>query len=393
LTTTATRPVDVSIIMPCLNERLTLPACIDMAKEAAAELERDGLAVEIVISDNGSDDGSVELAESLGARVVHCPHRGYGNALIWGCRESRGQYLVMGDSDASYDFREGVAMVRKLREGYDLCMGSRFKGEIKPGAMPWKNRHIGNPALTGILNILYRSGLSDAHCGLRSLTKDAFERLKLESRGMEFASEMVVKAALLDLKRTEVPVTLHPDGRDRPPHLRPWRDGWRHLKFLLTLSPLGLYFVPAALLMTLGLVIFAALLATPRGEVFQFGRFWIGDHWFILAGGFFTIGYEALLLGLAATVYTVERGFRRRTPILSWIDRFTTVEHLLVAGLLFLVIGFGILASVVVNWSGQGYANLDRIREMTVGTTLIVAAFQNVFGGFLIAMLRSANTE
>ncbi len=179
---------------------------------------------------------------------MHRPDRGYGSAIRFGCKQARGTYIIIGDSDASYDFREGVAMVQKLSEGYDLCMGSRFKGEIKPGAMPWKNRYIGNPVLTGFLNLLYRSGLSDAHCGLRGLTRTGFDRLNMESRGMEFASEMVVKAALLDLRRTEVPVTLHPDGRDRPPHLRPWRDGWRHVKFLLTLCPLWLYFVPAILL-------------------------------------------------------------------------------------------------------------------------------------------------
>jgi glycosyltransferase involved in cell wall biosynthesis len=384
-----TGTIDVTILMPCLNEIETLPACVQMAKEAVERFAEIGMAAEILVSDNGSTDGSVELAESLGCRLVHCPRRGYGSALEHGCREARGRYIVMGDSDASYDFRQGVEMVRKLDEGYDLCMGSRFRGEIKPGAMPWKNRYIGNPALTGILNLFYRSGLSDAHCGLRAIRREAFERLGLESRGMEFASEMVVKAALLGLKRTEVPVTLSPDGRSRPPHLRPWRDGWRHLKFLLTLSPLWLYFIPAAVLMLLSAGIFAALLNTPPGEVFRMGRFWVGDHWLILAGGFFTIGYQALLMGLAALTYTVERGFRRPTFFTRKLDRWIQVETLIALGLIYAIVAVLIGAYVLFGWSSHNYGSLSKIREMTAATTLLVASFQNLFGGFLIAMLRS----
>jgi len=385
--------VDVTFLMPCLNEAMTLPSTIQGAQEAAEALASQGLRCEILISDNGSDDGSVELATSLGCRVVHCEARGYGSALIHGCESARGNYIVMADSDDSYDFREGVAMVERLREGYELCMGSRFKGKILPGAMPWKNRYLGNPALTGILNLLYRSGLSDAHCGLRSLTKEAFKSLRLESRGMEFASEMVVKATLLNLRRTEVPVTLRPDGRGRPPHLRPWRDGWRHLKFLLTLSPLGLYFVPAALLIGFSTAIFSLLLRTPAGQVYRWGPLWIGDHWLILSVGFFAIGYQAFLMGLAALSYTVERGYRRRTAFMRRIYRWTTVESFLVAGLTFGLAGLAVLASVFLAWSDRHYGALERTREVAFATVLIVAAFQNLFGGFLIAMLRTSESQ
>jgi len=379
--------VDVSFLMPCLNEEQTLPECIRTAHEAGGMLGDLGLTYEILISDNGSTDSSVELSESLGCRVVHCPDRGYGNALIFGCKNAAGTYIIMGDSDASYDFREGVAMVMKMREGYDLCMGSRFKGKIEPGAMPWKNRYIGNPILTGFLNLLYRSGLSDAHCGLRGFTRSAAERMRLESRGMELASEMVVKSAILGLKRTEVPVTLHRDGRDRPPHLRPWRDGWRHVKFLLTLCPLWFYFLPAFLLMGVSVAIFAALLSTPPGEMFKLGRLWMGDHWFILSGGFFNVGYQALLMGVAANKYTKSLGLRKRSAADSLIDRFAKVDVLLASSILLGLAGLGIIARVFVIWSDSRYGSLQMTRETTFATTLLVASFQTMFGGFLISML------
>jgi len=379
--------LDVTILMPCLNEEQTLPACIKMAREAGEALEAKGLTYEILISDNGSTDRSIELAEGLGCRVVHCPNRGYGSALVFGCTEARGSAIVFGDSDASYDFREGVAMVDKLREGYEVCMGSRFKGEIKPGAMPWKNRYIGNPVLTGMLNLFYHSGLSDAHCGLRSLTKDAFFKLRLESRGMEFASEMVVKAAILDVKRTEVPVTLSKDGRDRPPHLRPWRDGWRHVKFLMTLCPLWIYFLPAAILVGASGLIFAALLMTPPGQVFKIGPLWFGDHWLILAGGFFSIGYQSLMMGLAANKYTRALGFRKQSRDDAIIDRLAKVDTMLAAAVLLGVVGVGMLLNVVFTWSGNRFGSLQMTRQMIVATTFIVASFQTLFGGFLLSML------
>ena len=227
--------IDVTILMPCLNESKTLSLCITSARAALDELQPLGLTGEILISDNGSTDGSQKIASDLGVRTVTCLEPGYGNALISGARAARGRYIVMGDADASYDFKEAVPMVLKLRDGYDVCLGSRFKGRIAPGAMPWKNRFIGNPLLTGLLNLFYRSGLSDAHCGLRAVTRQAFDRMSLNCPGMEFASEMVVKACLQNLKRAEVPVTLYKDLRGRSPHLKPWSDGKRHVRFLLNL--------------------------------------------------------------------------------------------------------------------------------------------------------------
>jgi glycosyltransferase involved in cell wall biosynthesis len=248
--------IDVSIVMPCLNERQSLGHCIAVAQRALDLLkERHGLAGEIVIADNGSIDGSQDLARTLGARVVNVTAHGYGAALCGGFSAARGRYLVMGDADGSYDFLETVPMVEALANGADICMGSRFKGGIKPGAMPWKNRHIGNPILTSLLNLLFRAGIDDAHCGLRALTKSCFERLRLEGSGMEFASEMIIKATLLNQRIVEVPATLWPDLRGRAPHLRPWRDGWRHLRYLLMLSPAWLFGIPAGLLATVSLAI------------------------------------------------------------------------------------------------------------------------------------------
>jgi glycosyltransferase involved in cell wall biosynthesis len=259
--------IDVTILMPCLDERITLPACIDTAEEAVRRLAEQGLTAEILISDNGSADGSHASARLRGCRVTECATRGYGAALIHGIRAARGRFVVMGDSDASYDFREGVPMVAKLAHGYDICMGNRFTGTIIPGAMPPMNRYIGNPALSGVLNLFFSSGVGDAHSGLRAFRRDAALGLQLVSPGMEFASELVVKAALKGLKMTELPITLHPDGRDRKPHLRPWRDGWRHLRFLLALSPRWLFIIPSTTLLIVAMVIALVVLSAPGGQI------------------------------------------------------------------------------------------------------------------------------
>lgn len=382
------KAVDVTILMPCLNEAITLPQCIAWAQAAAASLRAEGLESEIVISDNGSTDGSIDLARREGCRVVHCPRRGYGYALIWGARSARGKYIVMGDSDASYDFREAVPMVLKLaKEGYDVCMGNRFKGQIMPGAMPWKNRYIGNPTLSGLLNVFYRAGVHDAHSGLRAITKDAFNTLKLSCGGMEFASEMVVKAALHHLRMTEVPITLHVDGRDRAPHLRPWRDGYRHLRFLLMMSPLWLYFIPAAILLITASFVMSALLVTPPGEVFSMGPLWIGDHWIILAGGGIAIGYGTLLAGLAAWVFSIRQGARAPNKTFEHLRSYMTVEFALAIGALLVVAGFGTIGYVVTTWSEASFGQLKMIREMVLATSLLVIGFQTIFGGCLLAFL------
>jgi glycosyltransferase involved in cell wall biosynthesis len=231
--TAAFNEVDVSIVLPCLNESATLERCIRQAQSVISSL---GIPGEIIIADNGSVDGSCQIAARLGARLVEVAQHGYGAALIGGCRAASGRLIVMADSDASYDLLESIPMIHLLDQGADLVVGSRFKGRIFPGAMPWKNRYFGNPFLTGLLNLLFRSGLSDTQCGIRAFTRQAFDRMALHSPGMEFASEMIVKATRLGMKRQEVPVTYYPDGRNRAPHLHPWRDGWRHLRLLVRYS-------------------------------------------------------------------------------------------------------------------------------------------------------------
>lgn len=379
-------PADITIVMPCLNEVECLSACIANAKEALAEMRRRlDLSGEIVIADNGSTDGSQALAESLGARVVPVHERGYGAALSGGARAAAGRYILMGDADGSYDFRDGVAMVEKLMRGADLCMGSRFKGGIKPGAMPWKNRYIGNPILTGILNLLFRAGIDDAHCGIRALTRRCFDDLRLSGQGMEFASEMVIKAALKGCRIAEVQATLSPDLRNRPPHLRPWRDGWRHLRYLLMLSPTWLFAVPAIALSALAtaiLVLAGMSLLPGAARASPFGNYWV-----ILAGGMLSLGHLAFLLAIAGDIYGVREGYRRAG---GWVDRLAgwmTLERMLMAGVASLAAGLAILGTVLAYWSAHQFEAIGNVLPAVLGTTLLVIGLQNALGGFLLAIL------
>lgn len=388
----AAAAVDVTILMPCLNERVTLPACIDTARDAADQLAGRGLAVEILISDNGSDDGSQEYARSRGCRVVHCDRRGYGAALINGIREARGRFIVMGDSDASYDFREGVPMVAKLEEGYDICMGNRFTGRIMPGAMPPLNRYLGNPALSGILNLFYRSGVGDAHSGLRAFRRAAATALGLTSPGMEFASELVVKAALRNLKMTELPITLHRDGRDRRPHLRPWRDGWRHLRFLLALSPQWLFLIPSLGLIGAALIIGGVVLAAPAGKMGSFFGLPVGEHWLILAGAMFQLGISGLTLGTIAQVWAIKRGFVIRS---RRVDRWVGLvrnDWAVLAGSLLAAGGLLVLGGVAFDFLRGGFGPEGRIRETVIGTTALVGGIQLVFASFVVSLFDSEQT-
>jgi len=376
----------VTIVMPCLNETISLPHCIANAKDALVQIEeRFGLAGEIVIADNGSTDGSQALAESLGARVVPVARRGYGAALIGGCTAAYGDYILMGDCDGSYNFTEGVAMIGKLIEGHDLCMGSRFDGGIAPGAMPWKNRHIGNPALTGILNLFFRSGINDAHCGLRAIRKEAFDDLGLAGEGMEFASEMVIKASLKKMRVVQVPATLSVDLRDRAPHLRPWRDGWRHLRYLLMLSPTWVFGVPAMLAVGSGalilLVALAHLLGIAGGEPL------FGANWTIAAGFLVSVGHLAAIMALATHFHGVNRGYRTLRPMIRRYADWLTLETMLIAGALLLLGSGGGIAALVYYWSQSGFNALTSVLPTVLALTGATVAIQTILGGFLLAII------
>jgi glycosyltransferase involved in cell wall biosynthesis len=377
--------VDVSIVMPCLNEAPCLPHCIANAKGALVRIAFEyGLTGEIVIADNGSTDGSQAIAASLGARVVPVAARGYGAALIGGGEAAYGRYVLMGDADGSYDFADGVAMIGKLIDGAELCMGSRFKGGIAPGAMPWKNRYIGNPVLTGILNLLFRSGIGDAHCGLRAMRKDAFLSLRLTGSGMEFASEMVIKAALRKLRMEEVPAKLLVDLRDRQPHLRPWRDGWRHLRYLFMLSPTWLFGAPALVGAVVALVIVAAAVI---GALVP-GTFpAIGNYWVVLGAALLGLSHLSGILALAGKLYGVREGVRLPDPSTGRIAPFITLESMLAAGGASIAIGLGILAVVLWKWGERDFAATYSVLPAVLGTLFLTLGFQNALGGFLLAII------
>ena len=380
------RAIAVSIVMPCLDEAQSLAHCIDNAREALDRIaERYGLGGEIVIADNGSTDGSQLIAKAHGARVVPVSARGYGAALIGGFNAARGEYLVMGDADGSYDFCDCVAMIGRLVDGAELCMGSRFQGGIKPGAMPWKNRYIGNPALTGILNLFFRSGIDDAHCGLRAIRRSAYEGLGLESTGMEFASEMVIKASLKRLRVDEVPATLSPDLRDRAPHLRPWRDGWRHLRYLFMLSPTWAFGVPALLLMGLGLLILGLELLWTVGLLPGPAR--LGPNWAIVGAFSITTGHFAALASLAGYLYTARVGHRPLPSLVRRAAGVLTLEHSLAGGGLLLAGSIAGLLAVGVHWSMIGFMAPHSVLPLVLATVAGAVGLQTMLGGFLLAVL------
>jgi glycosyltransferase involved in cell wall biosynthesis len=369
--------------MPCLNEALTVGVCVDKSRRC---LERLGVRGEVVVADNGSTDGSRELAAERGARVVRVERRGYGSALQAGIAAARGRYVIMGDADDSYDFTRLDPFVEQLRAGHDLVMGNRFKGGIRPGAMPWMHRYVGNPVLTGILNLFFRSGIRDAHCGLRGFRKDAYERLGLRTTGMEFASEMVVKACLQKQKITEVPTTLDPDGRDRPPHLRSFRDGWRHLRFLLLMCPLWLYLVPASVLLVAGLGLMAWLTPGPR----HVGGVELDLHTFLLGSLCVLLGYQTLWLWAFARIYGWTSGLLPARTFSQRVFDYLNLERGLLAGAALLLAGLGLNGWLVYTWYDRNLGPLDvqtTMRYALWGFTAMVLGVQTVYGSFFLSML------
>ncbi|TWT75291.1 glycosyltransferase family 2 protein [Allorhodopirellula solitaria] len=378
------RAGELSIVMPCLNEIRTLGGCI---KEAMQAMMDAGIHGEVVIADNGSADGSQELAASLGARVVDVAQRGYGSALRGGIAASRGEFVVMGDCDGSYDFGHAPRIVEKLQEGYDLVMGNRFLGGIQPGAMPWKHRYIGNPVLSGIGRLLFRCPAGDFHCGLRGFRRDVYDQLGLNTTGMEFASEMVIKAQLGGFKIAEVPTVLRPDGRDRAPHLRSFRDGWRHLRFMLLFSPRWLFFVPGCVLALIGLLLMAIVAI---GSPARIGGVSLSVNTSIAASLLTLLGSQLAFTGLFARRLATRLGALPPSRSLGgWASR-GSLEWGVVAGLMAVSVGLSLLAYATLRWRETGFAKLDPLltmRFVVPAMTLMVLGTGLSFLSFLFGLV------
>ncbi len=375
--------VELTIVMPCLNEAETLEKCIVKAR---AYIQRAGIEGEIVIGDNGSTDGSQEIARKAGARVVDVPRRGYGAAIMGAVEAAKGKYVIMGDSDDSYDFSNLDLYVQKLREGNDLVMGNRFKGGIQPGAMPFLHKYLGNPVLSFIGRLFFRSDIGDFHCGLRGFRQDLVSRLGLQTTGMEFASEMVVKSTLFNVKIAEVPTTLAPDGRSRPPHLRTWRDGWRHLRFLLIYSPRWLFVYPGLVLVALGMLLGGAIIHGPV----TIGSANLDTNTLLYAGTAVVIGFQALVFGLLTRVYGMVAGFLPPRPSLQKLAEQGALERGLIGGLLVFLGGIALSVWSVLRWKSAHFGLLvypDILRIVIPSAVAIIVGLQIVLAAFFLSVL------
>ncbi len=375
--------MQLTILMPCLNEAETLALCINKAN---AWIAHSGIQAEVLIADNGSTDGSQTIAESLGARVIPVPQRGYGSALFDGCMAARGEWVIMGDADDSYDFSNLDPFIQKLRESFDLVMGNRFLGGIAAGAMPWKNRYIGNPILTWIGRLLFKCPAKDFHCGLRGFRKDAFLQMDLRTTGMEFASEMVIKANLFGMRIAEVPTTLSKDGRSRPPHLRPWRDGWRHLRFMLLFSPRWLFLRPGLILFLISMVSYVVLLF---GSV-QFGTITFDVHTLFFAEAGLVLGFLATTLGVVIRMIGMREGLLQEHSLLEKMRASPILEVGGVVGISMMLGGLFFGFDAVLAWSAVKFGSLAPgllLRTISVSTMLImlggVTLMTSLIMGFL----------
>ena len=375
--------VELSVVMPCLNEAETLEICIRKAQQAMRDANISG---EIILGDNGSTDGSVEIAERLGARVAHVKARGYGNALMGGIAAARGKYIVMGDADDSYDFGHIPRFLEPLRKGADLVMGNRFRGGIQKDAMPPLHRYFGNPALSQMGRIFFRSHVGDFYCGLRGFRKDAYERMGLRTTGMEFATEMVVKATVLRLQIAEVPTTLSPDGRSRPPHLRTWRDGWRTLRFFLLYSPRWLFLYPGLALMVVGTLLGLWLLPQPR----TVGSVTFDVHTMVYAAAFVLLGFQSIAFAVFTKFFAISEGLLPDDPTLDRFFRYITLEVGLTLGALLTVAGLLISAYAVRTWGSAHFGPLDyshTLRMVIPAALCLILGVQTIFASFFMSVL------
>lgn len=378
--------MDLTILMPCLNEAETLGRCIEKAQHSLKTLDLHG---EVLVADNGSTDGSIEIAERLNARVTPVAERGYGSALRGGIVAARGRWIIMGDADDSYDFSALAPFVKKLREGYDLVMGCRMPrggGTLLPGAMPWKHRWIGNPALTTIGRLFFKCPAHDFHCGLRGFSAEAAKRMNLRTTGMEFASEMVIKATLLGMRIAEVPITLHKDGRTRPPHLRSWRDGWRHLRFMLLYSPRWLFLYPGLILALLSLPAMARLAHSP----WHIGNVTFDTGAMAMISMALLVGCQLMAFGLFTKIFATAEGLLPSDPSFNRLFRFLNLERGILLSLLVLAIGLVLFFRSWLLWRQADYGplmNSDHLRHLIPSATLMTLGIQGIFSSFFLSIL------
>ena len=376
--------LELTVVMPCLNEALTITGCVS---EAVAALAAAGIAGEVLVADNGSTDGSQALATKAGARVVPIATKGYGNALRGGIAAARGRYILMGDADGSYDFSHLPRFVERLRAGADLVMGNRFLGGIQPGAMPWKNRHIGNPVLSFIGRLFFNTKIGDFHCGLRAFSAEAYRKMDLRTTGMELASEIVIKSELFGLRVEEVPTVLRKDGRDRPPHLRPWRDGWRHLRFMLLFSPRWLFWYPGLFLMALGLIVGGALVQGPL----PLGHITLDVHTLLFAAVAVLIGFQAASLAVLSKFFAIRAGLRRAEAGFDDWFRHITLEAGLITGSVLVATGLVLSIGAVWFWGDRGFGPLQpsqTLRWVIPGALCLVLGCQMILTSFFLGVLR-----
>lgn len=386
----STEGYEITILMPCLNEAETLGVCIRKSRNFLSEHRIEG---EILIADNGSSDNSVEIATSAGARVIHVQEKGYGNALIAGIRAAEGKYIIMADADDSYDFSALSPFVEKLREGFDLVMGNRFKGGVLPGAMPFVHRYLGNPVLSFIGRLFFNSAIGDFHCGLRGFDKEKIMQLSLVSPGMEFASEMVVKATIAKLNIAEVPTKLHPDGRSRPPHLNTWRDGWRHLVFLLMYSPRWLFFYPSLFFLSLSITgIFALLPGT-----FYIRNIGLDLHTLTVAGFTTVLSYQLFLFAIFIRVFSINQGLFPAEKKHRTFSTLFSLEKGILIGFLLMFAGIVLMFYLFTFWARLDYGSITDVsttfRFLIPGLTIFSLGVQTIFSSFFIRILNLKTTN
>jgi len=385
----ATQSVELTILMPCLNERETIGICVQKAQKF---LKKNGIYGEILVADNGSTDGSVEIAGKLGAKIVSVPEKGYGAALLGGIDSALGKFIIMGDSDDSYDFENLMPFLEKLRDGYDIVMGNRFKGKIMDGAMPPLHQYFGNPVLSGIGKLFFRVPVNDFHCGLRGFSKEAAIKMDLHTTGMEFASEMVIKAILLDLKMTEIPIILYPDGRSRPPHLRSWRDGWRHLRFMLLYSPKWLFFYPGIALMILGVGVGLWLLPEPR----LFLGVVLDIHTLLYAALLVIIGFQSFTFSILTRVFAIVTGLLPVNETFISIFKYIKLETGLAVGSTLFTAGLALSIHFFIMWERVSFGSLEptiTFRIVIPIVLLMALGFQIILTSFFLSLLGLRHKE